>query len=577
MTPEEIAARSHSLEDAPKYPTLEETARTIEPALSPKDIGRLVKMGAKLNDLARANPDTPDGQRAGQMVAKIKGRLNEHFTNLDTAPQATAGPGTVALHNFADAATFGGSGKVADVLTKKVAPEADLDVLHDVEKQENRNNPGAATLGQIAGSVAPYGGPGLLFKAANTALGGLRAGAGASTAARLGVGFGRGAASTLLANPIQGGIRGAIEAKPGERSEGIRQGILKEVQNLPASMLLGGALGAAAEGARGIRYSHGQTGRDIRTVEDVGGGETSLLKGAKGGRYASPALKNLPGTAEDQVGEIARRAGDEVRGTLNKHFTNAGEEYAASTKDAADSGALAREVDVYGLYKQAMDLVKSQRTTQATKGLIENEVLKPLAAHLGTGMKLSDFNDFRGKLGDLAEAPVGGSTPETRQFGDLAESARGVVKDTAYGDINTKYAEAMDKLERAHQKLGFGTGTTHTDINNPTAAKKVANFVLREGQTTGTSGIQGPDARELLALYPELRSQLELPELLRAQQRLKPGLHAPGGGLHHLMLGTLRHNIEPLTALAYRAGGRAEAANPLFQAILRSMREQENQ
>lgn len=572
MTEEERRAQSHTAGDTPSGPSIDQLAHSPElHAMSKEDRKRAMDIGQRLHQFATQNPDSPDGQRAAQMVSRIKEKLTEGDRQPVEAPDIASGP-EVGARNFADAATFGLSNKIADSATKYLEPQADMEAVHRSNDRENRAHSGSAALGQVAGFAAPFGGPGLLFKAARAATAPLAAGAEAGLGARIGLGALRGGAETALALPASGGLRGAIESDAPTlrgRFEAAGKGALDEAKNLGVTAPIGGLLGAASAAAQGLRFGHSQTGRDIRTVEDVGKGTVNPLRGGgRGGYFDSEVLKGAH--SDSDVGEVARRAGDRIRKGLNEDFSQAGQEYATARTDAANSGALARDVDVYDLYKKAIDLAQSHRTTNATKRLLEAEVIEPLSAHIGTGMKLQDFNDFRGKLGDLAEPPAIGSTPESRQFGDLAADARGVVKNTALGEVNTRYAERMDKLEQGHQRLGF-RNRTHTDIEDPVAAKRAANFVAREGQTSVTSGIQDQDAKELLKLYPQFEQELAAPELLRAAQRLKLGLGHTGGGLHHIAGGLISHNIEPALAAAYRLGKPLNNLNPLLQAAIRAM------
>lgn len=569
MTEEERRALTHQEGDTPQGPSFEQLGTSPElHAMSKEDRQRAMAIGQKLTVFARQNPDTPDGQRAMAMVAKLKDKLTARYREPTDAPDI-GGAGTVAARNYADAATFGLSNKVADKITKSLEPEADLAAVHESNARENAQHNLAAAGGQVAGFTS--GGPNLLFKAVRPITAGIQAARGAGLGAHAALGALRGAAETAITMPVAGGIRAGIESDAPtlrERFSDAAQGALNEAKNLPLTATVGAGLGAFAGAARGIRNGHSQTARDIQTVEDVGKGQVNPLKGgAHGGYYESDVLKGAH--SDDQVGEVARRAGDRVRAGLNNEFEQAGQEYAANRGEAKDSGALARNVDVHDLYKRALQLVKSQRTTGMTKHMLETEVIKPLGRKLGTGMTLEEFNDFRGKLGDLAEPPLGGSTPESRQFGDLAAEARARLKDTALGEVNAQYAERMQKLEDAHRKLGFGGGgRTHTDIEDPVAAKKVANFIAREGQTSVTSGIQDQDAKDFLKLYPQFEQELAAPELLRAAQRLRFTLHPPGGGLHHVASGLVRHNIEPALAGAYRLGRGALRLNPLLQGAI---------
>lgn len=552
---------------------------------SKEDSARAQRIHAQLFQAAKADPNGPDGQRAQRMMKQIEGKFSEHWFQPVQADPET--PVDTAVRHFADSATFGGASKLGDAINRRAVPGYDTEtnrhgqtaksLTSESEARGDVENPGSALVGEVSGAALPLSGPGLLFRAAGVPFRALQAGREAGALARVGAGAARGLGSSAVASPVAAGARTAISADDLTPRERITKAwdAMKTSATSPETYVLGAGLGAVEGGAQAIRSGHGQVGRDIRTVEDVAHGTATPL-GPRGGYYEDPVMRGMH--TDEDVGEVARRAGQSIQGKLNKRFTAASDEYAASKAEAKQSGALARDIDPNPLLRQAQAMLKDHRLTTSTKAAIEREVVNPLLdvmtiPHGNGTMNLEDFNAFKSKLGDIAHVPVGGdSTFQNRAFGDLANTARTMRHATALGEIDQAYAQHMDQLEEAHQALGF-RNKTHTDAGDPVAERRIANFVARHGEDTKTAGMQNEDARRIETLFPGLMTQeLSAPEMLRARQRMTPGLGS-SEGLHGAARGILHHNIEPLAVGAYQLGRRAPTALAPTDAAAKQLRQ----
>jgi len=571
VTPEEKAAATH----APAPSALDTDVANAADIISPEDMKLLSERRKAYAQLANDPRVEPRDREAAKQRYSAVARIMASQQPKGIAP-SIEGPGETFLRHAADAATFGGASYAARKLARAKIPGFDDPVSPTLpapseqmaidDAASDKTNELSALGGELAGSMVPYGGPALAFKGAGALT---KAGARllpklASPVARVGGGALRGALTVGIANPAIAGARAAFSD-----NERPAEAIKRELTN-PLPYLLGAGVGAFEGAAGAIRESKGQTGRDIRTVEDIAKGRVSPIGGAKGGYFKSPVLEGM--STDEHVGEVARKAGQSIQGKLNDEFGAAGKEYGQTVDDARQNGALARRLDPGPLLEQAQHMVKSYRFSGATKGAIEREVITPLMDVMtspnGNGtMSLEDFNAFKGKLGDFADVPTGGdSTFQSRAFGEMADTARTMRHATALGEADRAYATRMDRLEKAHESLGF-RDTTHTDMGDPVAERKIANFIARHGEDTKTAGMQNEDARRLEELYPgRFTQELHAPEMLRAKQRLSLGFGGQGG-LHHRVLPPLTHNIEPLMATGYLLGRRAPVLYPLIPTI----------
>jgi hypothetical protein len=498
------------------------------------------------------------------------------------------------LRGVSDTATFGLAEKAGNYFDKDFAKSAATDA---------EQAPDARDYGAIAGAVMP-GATGTVGRIAGKGVGaigalGARLGgaAGGGIGSMIGGGIG-GAVGGAAAAPVVGGlvaggqaaVKGPVEDGPEAALEGARATL-----HDPMAMLGGAALGAMGGVAQGIRRSDTRTGEDIRAVEEFGG-KPSLLKGAKGGAFEDPRLKNRRGTTED-VGAVAREAGDDIRRGLNERTDAIQRRYGeglerirrdefvaepsrrravpsgrpedtweAATRVAENpnwklEGQTSRPVEgpttgpgpgaisTEPIRVAAEKLLQSERLSKAARAEIKAEVLDALAEKPTMGVE--QLNEFRGKLQDLSKFGENTSKPH---FKVLHRETKRLVDETDFGQVNAEYTEGIQAQQRAHRQLGLGKKTSRTDIEDPVAAKKVARVVRRQGENTATAGQEGIDVQRFLAENPEFTKQLAASRLMGAKGRLRFGLPEEGG-LYDRLSGTAVRNIEPLLgSVAYPVG-----------------------
>lgn len=550
---------------------------------SPADSARAMKIRAQLHQVATSQPDSPDGQRAARMIQQLDDKFSEHwFRPMKPSHETAVDTG---IRHFADSVTFGGAGAVARKLSSAIPGYNEQDRRGDSpaslqRAEEHRGdveNPGAALAGEVAGAAVPVGGPGLVLKGASKIARVIRTGEEAGALARVAAGAGRGLVTNAIASPVNAGIRAAVSGDDMTARQRLEAafGAAKQEATSPITYAAGAGLGALEGGAQAFRAGNTQTARDIRTVEDVAKGRVSPV-GPSGGYYESPVLKGMH--TDEDVGAVSRRAGDSIRSKLNAEFQAAGKQYGAEIEDARNSGALARQIDPGAVLQQAQQMMASPRFTQSTKSAIEREVINPLldvmtTPHGSGSMRLEDFNAFKSKLGDLGNVPIGTDTTfQSRAFQDMANTARALRDRTAMGDIDRGYAQRMDRLEAAHEAMGL-RDRTHTDMEDTVAARRVANFVARHGEDTKTAGMQNADVARVESQFPGLLTQeMAAPEMLRARQRMTPGLGG-SGGLHERVGGLLHHNAEPVAVAAYQLARKAPAAMAPVDAVAKQLRD----
>lgn len=561
MTPEEQQAATH----APAPSALEESTANAADVISPGDMKLLHDRRKRYAQLAT----DPRVEPHDRELAKQRYTLTAKIIASQGSPIVTDKPdetpfGTY-IRNQSDAAFFGlPTRAVLKRAGDEFASPAEIEAIKHQNNVNDATNPIAAGGGQFVGGQ--LGLPALTFHGAGRAANALL-GTPTSALGNLAMGPIKGAATGYAGNVGNSTIEDVTGGEPGwERT-------MRALKN-PLPLVVGGGLGALGGSAAGIKASKTQLGKDIRTVEDTAGGSVNPVTGAGGGYYKSDVLKGMHSASD--IGEVSRKAAQSVLGKLNAKFAAAGAKYGADVADAHASGAMARRIDVMPLLQEAQNSLRGERLTAGTRSLIQREVIDRLEAKLATGMSLQDFNEFKGKLSDLADE--GKPAPhdiQQREFGGMAEKARQMRSNTAMADIDKDYAKAMDQLENAHEAMGFRPGTTHTEPGLRGNEHKAANFINRIGQDTITSGKQVEDINRVLADHPELAQELHATEMLRAKQRLALGL--PHGGLEHRALGLLGHNVEPTLGAVYRGLRVAPTLMPAIPFVQRTWDDREGE
>lgn len=487
------------------------------------------------------------------------------------------------LRGVSDKATWGLAEKAANFVDSDFAASA----AADAEAAPDARDYGAilgSALG-LSGLVARGAGAGIgAIGSLGAKLGGAAGGGvGSLIGGALGGAVGGAAAAPVVAGAIGAGeaaVKGPLSDVP-QAASGAARATLHD----PLAMVGGTALGALGGAAQGIRRSDTRTGEDIRAVEEFGG-KPSLLKGAKGGAFEDPRLKNRRGTTED-VGAVAREAGDDVRKGLNARTDAIQRRYGEGLErikrdelvaqpsrrravqdgetgvtriadnpnwklegqtsrpiEGPTTGSGPGAISTEPIRLAADKLLQSERLSKAARAEIKAEVLDALAEKPTMGVE--QLNEFRGKLQDLAKFGENTSKPH---FKALHREAKRLVDETDFGQVNAEYATGIQAQQRAHRQLGLGKKTSRTDIEDPIAAKKVARVIRRQGENTATAGQEGIDVQRFLQENPEFTKQLAASRLMGAKGRLRFGLPEEGG-LYDRLSGTAVRNIEPLLGSA---------------------------
>ncbi len=500
---------------------------------------------------------------------------------------------------------------VSDSTTFGLAEKAGNLVDSDFQasgKTDSVDSPNARMAGQIAGAFMP-GGMMKLGQLAGRGVGalgrlGARAGAAAADGAGAVVGGALGGAvGGALSVPvvsgvsegIQAAVKGPLEDAPGAAIEGGKAALRN-----PIAMAAGVGLGALGGLSQGIRSSNTRTGEDIRAIEE-GGGKPGVFRGASGGAFDEAPLAGRRGTTAD-VGEVAREAGDQIRGGLNRRMDAASQKYGeglerikrdefvaqpsprrreAAPLDASLGSALERTqvtrvaknpnwklegqtsrplegpttgpgpgaLSTEPVRAAAEKLLASKRLPESAKAGIRNEVLKILDDN--PTMSVEDFNDFRGKLQDLSKV---GEASSQSHFRTLYKEAKAIIDETEFGKVNSEYSKAVEASKRAHRQLGVGKNVSRTELDDPIAGKKVARVVRRQEENTSTAGQEAVDVGRFVAENPEFARLLQSSKLMAAKGRMRLGV-PEGGGLYERVAGLATRNVEPiLGGIAYPAG-----------------------
>lgn len=446
------------------------------------------------------------------------------------------------LRGADDMLTFGAGQKLAGKVGRALGDRPDVD-LQATESADASASPNARSYGRVAGALSGRGATGLVGRG-SLALTRPIANAGKGFLGKMTSGAIGGGVANELAMPVIAGGQAAVQGEnplPAMKEEALNP------VNAAAGVLLGGVSG----GARGIRES-GQTGRDIRLVEEYGAKPGPL--GPKGGVYESPMLRDIEGSARDQ-GMASRLAAERVMNGLDEEGAALSKEYGAGKASARDQGFLEGKIDTNALREDAMRMIGGQRLTSAQRSAIQREVLDELDKFPG-GMTVDDFNDMRAKLGDVFG--IGPSEAAHPALDTLRQSAKRTIDETEMGPINERYSKGRERISRQHEQLGTNEGGRR-DVNE----RRIANIIQRRANDEAPgAGIQ--DAGDLgteqfLKENPRNAPMFDLARLLAAKERMTAGIEPHGGFFRRVgKHGLLEKNLEPALVGAYRLGGPAE-------------------
>lgn len=518
------------------------------------------------------------------------------------------------IRGVSDAVTFGGAEWVGNQVDRNFAGTA---------KADAEAAPDARDYGQMLGTAIP-GGTNAIGRVAGKAIGAagmagaklgeLAAGGGGAI---VGGGVGGALAGAATVPVVAGAVEGAKSLVRGDVREAPRNVLEagKAAATDPLSMGAGIALGGLGGIAQGIRSGDTRTGEDIRSVEEAGG-RPGVFRGAKGGAFEEAPLKGRRGTTAD-VGEVAREAGDQIRGTLNKRMDAASQRYGEGLErvrrdefvaeparrrampdaegdatrvaenpnwkldgqtsrpvEGATKGPGPGALSTDPIRQAAEQLLESEELTRGARASIKSEVLDVLAEK--PTMSVEKMNQFRRKLQNLAKY---GEKTDAPHFKALHQEAKRIIDETELGQVNADYSQAIEASKRAHRQLGVGRNVSRTDIEDPVAGKKVARVVRRQEENTSTAGQEAKDVAKFVEENPEFGRLLQSSKLMAAKGRLRLGF-PENGGLYEKLGGFVGRNVEPaLGGVVYPLGSAvggtgAALAPPMINKLQQALEEQ---
>lgn len=578
-------------------------AKWLEVAQSAPDEETRAKAVVKLRRLAQDYPteagipgearDASKAYGADIPVGDFEepGLIRRGMSNIGTAAPSVK---RQLERGISDSATLG----LAEKIAKKVLPAVGYDMSDYSDEQaakDQSESSMARTVGSIGGALLPGGATSRIGRGVLKVAGKLTG--------RV-PGMLSGAAGGLAATPITAGLvaggQQAVNAGGADDLMSIATGIAdvpkrayeaaRDTATNPLAMGLGGLAGAAGGAGARIRGSNTQTGRDLRAVEGAGA-KPSLTAGAKGGAFdEAPFAGRNP--RDFDSGELAREAGDTVRGGLRQRYQEAQGQYGADKAAAMESGALGTKVDIT---QQVQDMLGIAEDASIPSGVrngvlakIQSEFLDdPVVKRMWTAdgklqPTVEELNYLRQRWDQIAKT---GDPGEIDVLRNVAERLRAVEDTTPIADVKGPYAEEMGALRRAHNQLGLGPRVS-TGPDDQAAAGRVAINLARRGQNTSTAGIREKPIEEFIAENPQYANMVNAVPLMQAAGRLKAKLGVPeSGGLMGRLGGLATQNLEPfLGGVVYPASKAAPGALippgsqlPTAEAIMQMLLDQQQQ
>lgn len=555
---ERIRSKAYAIVEADPGGPNADQARRILSKLPKINVGRKDRTEAgpqihgelSASDIEGSLPPTPDE------AVGIENRMAGNELGPSTAAFLLGGGGRQLLRGADKMLTFGLGQKLATKGGRAISgiePYTDLELT---AKADAEAHPDAMIAGELAALLTGKGLAGMAGRAGMGAFRGI-ANAGRGFIGRTVAGGLAGAGANAVAMPLIAGGQEAVEqalpSKPTDapfldRAKKVGDVVKGELTN-PANYIAGGLFGAGSGVARGIRES-GQAGRDIRLVEKYGA--TPSPRGPRGDVFETPLFQGLEGTAREQ-GAVSRYVGDNVLKNIAEEEAALGKQYATSKAEAEAAGQLEGRVDPMFVREEADRLMRSERLTDAAKNQIQREVVDALERH-PNGMTVDDFNDFRGKLGDIFG--IGPSEARHPAIDSLRRAAKRTVDETEMGPINEAYSKGKERIQRMHEQLGVNP-ESRQDIKERSLANTIDQRSGQErtaGIRSGAEGVPVSDrsVEQFLEENPRYRQLFDLPELLAAKERMTLGIE-PEAGFHRRMGSHVLHkNIEPALVGAYR-------------------------
>lgn len=467
---------------------------------------------------AQAAQPTVGGEKPGFLdsLRGIGDRFESGVKSLDRGIyRGVAALGDSINNGFA----FGLPARIMEA-TGAYPDRATLDELHS-------EHPNLSLLGRAAGqSTSAYLGPEAMI--------------GGSAQGLMGAAQG---AVPFLANNMAGRIlaQGGAGALAGGGSEAARAAVQGQPV-LPAAangLMFGGlggmALAGAGEAAGGmanaVRNSKG--GQSRKLIEDSGG-EVGPTSSGKGGPFEAE-LKGLPAN-DTGIGRASKSSAERIlSGLESEHMTKTVKPAAVEKEAIANSPAGDTKVDATKLYSDLVRLHKSMRLSPSEKGVVNgvlNDMDNLIERRGSVEMTQTELNDWKGMLNGLSDPGNNAPTVAEAKLAGVAHTAKEMVDQGPYRDINAITHEGILKHNRQRSMIDMEDrphGRENVNGVPEAEANKLANALARQDQNTVTAGLRNGDRyKQFAEENPQYARDINLPDILRAKSDL--GLHAGNKG-----------------------------------------------
>jgi len=207
----------------------------------------------------------------------------------------------------------------------------------------------------------------------------------------------------------------------------------------------------------------------------------------------------------------------------------------------------------------------------------------------------ASLDKMRQRLNDDARygVPVGGpgtGNLRVKALRDIAATAQDLVNEGPYAEANSIYRKGMTELERDRGLMSQKAPKEGGRPPNP-SEKQIAQWIRSRGADSEAAGsMYQPGSHDaFLERHPELSRQLDLPDLLRAKDKLQFSLGSGGtdnliqatarggGGMTHKLIDIALHNANAAAGrLAYRPAQGLESAaaslqDPMLQKLMAAL------
>lgn len=363
----------------------------------------------------------------------------------------------------------------------------------------------------------------------------------------------------------------------------------------PEDIAQSGVIGAAVPAA-GMAM-----GKVARAVRNSAGGQARALWEKHGGNVgpldSGSGVEEIAGVEPSRagVGKASAIGARNIRQGLAEDVEkNVSAPYRAA-REPVDYGRAGKEwTDVSSLIQTIGE------APEALRGTIKRELQDLGATMTPDGrvmMTQSALNDARQRLSELAKyglnTGAGTGNIRDKSFKTLANAAKVLVDEGPYAQANDIYERGMNMHEADRASIGLKNAPAKMAAARAAEDARVAQVIRNVGNDSEAAGAMAEraDVPGFVSRHPELERQVDLPNLVRAKDKLSFGLGGnatdnliqvtKGHGIGGHALEVMRHNLNAaMGRLAYGPAGlglSAEQAltssqmanvNPIIQAYL---------